>query len=143
MKETALEKSATKPLIYGTYAMASEGMNIPALDTLILASPKSDIVQSCGRILRTRPEDRINVPLVIDVVDRFPSLERQYNKRKEFYKEYKYEVEGCEWDPTKCELVVLTSGGGSKARSGDRRGKNQNQLIFTKEEDIVPLDECI
>jgi len=77
MKEAALEKSATKPLIYGTYAMASEGMNIPALDTLILASPKSDIVQSCGRILRTRPEDRINVPLVIDVVDRFPSLERQ------------------------------------------------------------------
>lgn len=66
--------------------MASEGMNIPALDTLILASPKSDIVQSCGRILRTRPEDRVNTPTVIDIVDRFPSMEKQFLKRKQFYK---------------------------------------------------------
>ncbi len=32
--------------------MASEGMDIPKLNTIILGSPKSDIVQSVGRILR-------------------------------------------------------------------------------------------
>ena len=36
--------------------MAAEGLDIPKLNTLILASPKSDVQQSCGRILREKPE---------------------------------------------------------------------------------------
>ena len=39
-------------IILGTFSMASEGMDIPKLNTIVLASPKSDVVQSVGRILR-------------------------------------------------------------------------------------------
>ena len=38
--------------------MASEGMDIPKLNTIILASPKSDVVQSVGRILREKADKR-------------------------------------------------------------------------------------
>eukprot|EP00798_Chlamydomonas_sp_ICE-L_P008432 gene8432-biopygen3774 len=53
-----------------------EGMDIPELDTLVLASPKTDVVQSCGRITRFRPDaaTTTNNPLVIDVVDTFAGI---------------------------------------------------------------------
>jgi superfamily II DNA or RNA helicase len=52
-------------VILATFSMASEGMDIPRLDTLVLCSPKSDVVQSVGRILR-RPG---NAATVYDVLD--------------------------------------------------------------------------
>ena len=49
--------------------MASEGMDIPKLNTIILSSPKSDVVQSVGRILREKADVRKFHPLVIDIKD--------------------------------------------------------------------------
>lgn len=97
MKEAALNMSAKKKLVLGTYAMASEGMNVPELDTLILASPKSDIVQSVGRILRKKAEDRDKVPLVIDIVDKHPSLMRQSKRRVTFYNKNSYKTFDGTW----------------------------------------------
>ena len=54
MKQKDLDVSATKRVILGTYAMASEGMNIPTLNMVLLATPKTNIEQSVGRILRTK-----------------------------------------------------------------------------------------
>ena len=45
----------------------TEGMDVPALNTVILASPKSDVQQSVGRILRRT--DHPVVPTVVDIVD--------------------------------------------------------------------------
>jgi superfamily II DNA or RNA helicase len=98
MKEDALNVSATKSLVLGTYAMASEGMNVPELNTLVLASPKSDIIQSVGRILRKKAEDRDKTPLVIDIVDKHPSLVRQSKKRVTFYNKNKYKTFDGKWD---------------------------------------------
>lgn len=39
-------------VIMATYAYCSEGLDIPSLDTCVFATPRSDIVQCCGRILR-------------------------------------------------------------------------------------------
>ena len=39
-------------MLLGTFSMASEGMDIPTLDPIVLASPKSNIVQPIGRVLR-------------------------------------------------------------------------------------------
>ena len=97
MKEYALIESAKKPLVLGTYAMASEGMNVPELNTLILASPKSDIIQSVGRILRKKAEDRVATPLVVDIIDTHPSLVRQSKKRITFYNKNKYTIMNGEW----------------------------------------------
>ena len=52
MKALQRKDSEEKDIILGTFNMASEGMDIADLDTVILASPKSDIRQSIGRILR-------------------------------------------------------------------------------------------
>ncbi len=52
MKQALLEESSKKTIIFATFSQAHEGLDIPTLDTVILATPKSDIKQSIGRILR-------------------------------------------------------------------------------------------
>lgn len=92
MKQPDLKESEGKKIILGTYCMISEGFDVKGLDTLVLASPKSDIVQSVGRILREKPEHRKNVPLVIDIVDNFSVFYNQAKKRQDYYKSCKYHV---------------------------------------------------
>lgn len=79
-----------KQIMFATFAIASEGYDQPGLDTLVLASPRSDVTQSVGRILRDKPEVRRNKPLVIDIVDMFSLFIGQSNKRKAFYKSCDY-----------------------------------------------------
>jgi superfamily II DNA or RNA helicase len=125
MKQKDLEISATKHVVLGTFAMASEGMNIPVLDTLVMASPKSDIVQSVGRILRKRAEDRHVVPLVVDVVDPHPSLTRQFRRRKAVYRKYEYDIVEGEWDAKARGFKILKeikSGGGGGDGGADGCG---------------------
>jgi predicted helicase len=92
MKREALAETETKQVMCATFAYASEGMDVPALDTLVLASPKSDIEQSVGRILRQKAETRSFTPLILDVVDEFSMFSRQGAKRAAFYKKHAYEV---------------------------------------------------
>ena len=85
VKQKSLDDAAEKQVVLGTYHMASEGMDIPALNTVLLASPKSDVKQSVGRILRKT--DHEVLPTIIDVVDMsFPCFARQQHIRKRFYK---------------------------------------------------------
>jgi predicted helicase len=72
--------------------MAAEGMDIPKLDTLVFATPKSDVEQAIGRIQRKRPEDRMYPPLVIDVVDSHSVFSRQAKKRHRFYSKMSYNI---------------------------------------------------
>lgn len=92
MKQDDLKESEKKQIILGTFCMISEGFDVKGLDTLILASPKSDIIQSVGRILREKPEDRIHIPLVIDIVDDFSLFPKQAKKRYSYYKSCKYDI---------------------------------------------------
>ena len=79
-------------ILLGTFSMASEGMDIPKLDTIILSTPKSDIIQSVGRILRKKPEDRIYIPLIIDINDNFSMFINQSKKRLKYYKKCSYNI---------------------------------------------------
>lgn len=88
MKESQLKESESKKIILATYSMASEGLDIKTLTTLFLASPKTDIIQAIGRILRTKHTD----PLVIDIVDTHDIFQRQFQKRKQYYKKQNYKV---------------------------------------------------
>lgn len=92
LKESQLKEAETKQVIGATYQFASEGLDIAGLDTLILASPKTDIVQCVGRILRSKPEDRVYMPLVIDVIDNFSIFPKQAKKRLAYYKKCKYTI---------------------------------------------------
>lgn len=93
MKACELKISESKPVILATYAFASEGFDAKGLDTLILASPKVDIEQSVGRILRLKEADRLNVPLIIDIVDKFSIFNNQGKKRQIFYKRFGYHID--------------------------------------------------
>lgn len=71
-------------VLFGTFAMAQEGLDIPRLDTLILASPASDITQAVGRILRPCAEK--SPPLIVDIQDdACQQFSRQNLSRRRFY----------------------------------------------------------
>ena len=70
-------------IIMATYAYCSEGLDIPSLDTCVFATPRSDIVQCCGRILRYHSSKQ--VPRVIDFVDDCPVFHGQARKRSLYY----------------------------------------------------------
>jgi superfamily II DNA or RNA helicase len=67
MTRAAREDAAVAQCIFGGFAFAQEGLDIPELDFLVLATPAADVVQAVGRILR-HSEDK-KPPLVVDVVD--------------------------------------------------------------------------
>jgi superfamily II DNA or RNA helicase len=92
MTQENLNKSAEKQIILATYQLASEGFNVPSLNTLIFASPISDIQQSIGRILRERPDKRKYTPLCIDIVDDFSFFKNKGYTRLRYYKKYEYSV---------------------------------------------------
>ena len=107
MKPSELRDSQEKDIILGTYSMASEGMDIPKLNTIVLASPKSDVVQSVGRILREKASVRKFHPLVIDFLDVHPNLSvfsKQCDKRIAFYKKSNHEIHTYHMDGTKTKL---------------------------------------
>lgn len=93
MKQVDLDKNAeTCQIILATYAMASEAMNIKALNAMIMASPRKKVEQSTGRILRIQPEHREVEPLIIDIIDQHETYERQWYQRLRYYKKCKYTV---------------------------------------------------
>jgi len=118
MKEPALKESETKQVIIATYSMAAEALDIKTLTTLIMATPKTDIEQAVGRILR----ERHGSPVVVDIVDEHSTFKNQWAKRKSFYKKQNYRIIhgsniGYTPDITKWKTEVVpkdTSGGEGK-----------------------------
>ena len=88
MKELQLKLSENKQVILGTYQMCSEGYDNTNLDTLIMATSKSNIEQAVGRVLRKKVYDV--EPLVVDIIDNFSAFKNQARKRKSFYKKKGY-----------------------------------------------------
>jgi len=88
MKENDLKLSESKQIILATYSMAAEGLDIKTLTTLILATPKTDIEQAVGRILR----EQHSKPLIIDIIDQHDLFKKQWLKRRTFYHKNQYQI---------------------------------------------------
>jgi len=88
MKKQALKETESKTVVIATYAMAAEALDIKTLTTLILATPRTDVTQAVGRILRVKHER----PLVVDIVDSHDMFKKQWMKRKRFYQKNKYHI---------------------------------------------------
>ena len=86
MKEAELTESSKKQIIFATFSQAHEGLDIPTLDTVILATPKSDIVQSIGRIMR-ETKGKKNNPHIYDIFDQWSICHAMYKKRLKVYKQ--------------------------------------------------------
>ena len=98
MKEAALKLTETKQLVIATYSMAAEALDIKTLTTLIMATPKTDIEQSVGRILR----EKHSQPVVVDIIDSHDPFQKQWYKRKAFYKKENYKIiytKSANYDP--------------------------------------------
>jgi len=88
MKQVDLQETEEKQIVLATYAMAAEALDIKTLSVLVMATPKTDIIQSVGRILRVRHDN----PIVVDIVDRHEIFQNQWAKRKTFYRKCNYRI---------------------------------------------------
>lgn len=102
-KKEELQEALKADVIFATYGICKEGFDCPSLDTLLFATPKSDVVQAVGRILRQKNTFH---PLVFDIVDKqFGTLKGQYYKRKQYYKSKNYVITGQENNQKKEEKI--------------------------------------
>lgn len=88
-REQALEdmRTSKKKYLFATYSLAKEGLDIPCLERLFMATPQKDyavITQSIGRIARTC-EGKAD-PICYDFVDDIGYLVKSYKKRCTTYK---------------------------------------------------------
>jgi superfamily II DNA or RNA helicase len=87
-KDTELKDTETKQIVLASYSMASEALDIKTLDTLFMVSPKTNIIQSVGRILRERNDRK----MIIDLVDNHDTFINQWNKRRIYYRRENYKI---------------------------------------------------
>ena len=92
MKGYELEEASQADILFGTYSMAEEGLDIDGLNTLVLATPKKDIIQSIGRIMRKPIEEGDVNPLVIEINDLLSCMTMWGTKRESYYAKKKYNV---------------------------------------------------
>jgi superfamily II DNA or RNA helicase len=100
MKKEDLADSSQKRVIFATFSQAHEGLDIPSLDTVILATPKSDIKQSIGRIMRETTGKK-NHPKIYDVVDHWSVMFAMFSKRKRVYREGGFSIDEPEQETEK------------------------------------------
>jgi superfamily II DNA or RNA helicase len=81
----------SKRILIATYSMCKEGFDVAKLNTLVIATPRPDVDQIVGRILRTEKSKRKIDPLIIDIVD--PAFRRQFQERVSLYNKRNYKVE--------------------------------------------------
>jgi len=94
MKQADLQTTETKQIVLATYAMAAEALDIKTLSSLIMVTPKTDITQSVGRILRVKG----NNPIVVDIVDSHDLFQKQWVQRRRFYKKCNYRIRQIDGD---------------------------------------------
>ena len=125
MKEKDLQETETKDVILGTFMMASEGFDCKyPLDTIFLTSPKSNIEQAVGRILRQDAKDRKFTPLIYDIADDFSLFGKQKNKRIVFYNKNNYNMKFYDNDNNEIEIIL------PKGCGGGRKKKKPIELDF-------------
>lgn len=79
------EKAKRADVMFCSYKMAAEGLDVPEADALIFATPASFVRQVIGRILRSL--DGKKRPVVIDILDEgVPKLEIMAGQRAKEYR---------------------------------------------------------
>lgn len=85
---TGSEKDIDHDIILATYGAGSEGFDLPELDCLIFGTPRADVRQALGRVLRPK-EKR---PIVIDIVDMTTEAKYFFYSRIKTYRALSCEI---------------------------------------------------
>ena len=86
MKQSKLDEAEKANIIFSTYSMSSEALDISSLNTIVLGTSRRNVEQSVGRILRKQKGNYLAQPLVIDIVDNIKTFVNQSYTRKSYYK---------------------------------------------------------
>ena len=137
MKESALKETEGKKVVIATYSMAAEALDIKTLTTLIMATPKTDIEQSVGRILR----ERHSQPVVVDIIDTHQLFQNQWQKRKKFYKKENYKILYTDMasytpDTSKWRTIFYPKKDGSSATQKTNNKTETNEEEQEQEQEI-------
>jgi len=100
--EEELKEAERANVIMATYQMVEEGLDIPALDVIVMATPKSDVEQTVGRVRRwclpeTEKCERLcpwraglcsgkPSPIVVELEDKGQFLQNRAARRRTYYK---------------------------------------------------------
>ena len=106
MKQKNLQETELKQIVLATYAMAAEALDIKTLSTLVMVTPKTDITQSVGRILRVKHAN----PVIVDIIDAHDPFKKQWAQRKRFYKKNNYsisEIDSTQYTGMVCDFEQL------------------------------------
>lgn len=79
-------REGRKKYLFATYSLAKEGLDIPRLERLFMATPAKDeavVIQSIGRVARTFPGK--DNPLAYDYIDLIPFCKRAWKQRCRHY----------------------------------------------------------
>lgn len=86
----------SKRILISTYQLVKEGFDVASLNTLVMSTPRPDIEQIVGRILRVEKTKRTVTPLILDIVD--STFRRQFQERLKLYRDRSYAVEKVKLD---------------------------------------------
>jgi superfamily II DNA or RNA helicase len=107
--------------------MAEEALDIKTLNTLIMTTPKTDVTQTVGRILRIVG----NNPLVVDIIDSHYTFKNQWKKRRAFYNKCKYTIKYM-----KNEMLVGENTS-DKTEGGDDACAHEANNVFLQNKCLV------
>jgi len=68
MSKIELSHTKQRRVVLGTYKMCSTGTDVPRWDTLVMATPRADVKQAIGRVLRSVQGKK--QPVIFDLVDK-------------------------------------------------------------------------
>ncbi len=95
-REKAIEdvRNGKIQCLFASYSLAKEGLDVPIIENLVMATPVKDfaiVQQSIGRV--QRPYEGKKVACVYDFVDEVGMLIRFYSKRRSTYRKNNWEIE--------------------------------------------------
>jgi superfamily II DNA or RNA helicase len=111
MKQKALDKAKDAGVIFASYGMAAEGLDIPELNTLFMVTSRKEVEQAVGRVVRKiNPNIR---PTIYDITDELPSFINQGRQRNRLYKKLGFEIINTQVknneiiNQTNCKIVKI------------------------------------
>lgn len=125
-------------ILFGTYELAQEGLDIDRLNTIILATPKKNVVQAIGRIMRKILTKTDLNPLIIDVLDNLSVFRNQGRLRKKMYKQNEYIIDEYMADD-KC-LVIKRK---YSTLSPENNIKNTLDMKYIFDKSNEPIDDTV
>jgi len=136
MKESALKETESKTIVVATFSMASEGLDIKSLTTLFMVTPKTDIEQTVGRILREKHKN----PIVVDIIDSHSIFQNQWKKRRAFYIKENYKI--IHTTNSKYNTNTCSSNWETLYEPGEK-SKKYCKKIQKKDEDPLLQGQCL